>query len=333
MSNLTFYDRQRIEFYLHFKRVSLRDIAKFIGRDVSVVSREIKRHKPQFFPYSAELAQKAAGRKARITNKRKLDKCEELKVWVEARIREDWSPEQIAGRLKKHPPPELDKAKIKTICAETIYQYIYRQEYGERLYRHLRCHRPKRFKQGKRKERALNIPDRTPILLRDEVINQKQRFGDLEADMLCGKKGREAVSVHYERKSMHTSLQKLNSKKAEETTDAIKKTIENLPNGFVQSFTFDNGPENAKHIELKEYYDIETYFCEPYKAWQKGGVENTNKLLRQYIPKGTDMQNIDQEYLQLIEKRLNNRPRKSHDYLTPKEVLDKVLNAECCIKL
>lgn len=328
MSNLTFYDRSRIEFYLHFKRISLRDIAKYISRDVSVVSREIKRHKPQFSTYSAELAQIAAERKSRITNTKKMEKSEELKEYVEERIRNDWSPEQIAGRLINHPPPELKQLKIKSVCPETIYQYIYSKDWGEKLYKHLRTHRPKRLKRGKRKERRVNIPDKTSIHLREEIINSKERYGDLEADTLCGRIGKEAISVHYERKAMLVKLQKLENKGAEETLNAIKKTIENLPNGFVKSLTFDNGGENAKHNELKEDYEIKTYFCDTYAAWQKGGVENVNHLVRQYIPKGINMHNINQEYLMFVEKRLNNRPRKSHNYLTPNEVLDNILNTK-----
>lgn len=322
MSNLTFYDRQRIEFYLGLKQISLRDIAKFIGRDVSVISREIKRNKPQFSPYNAELAQKAADRKAKLTNKRKLDKSEILKSYVEKQLREDWSPDQIAGRIKEHAPPELKNACVKTVCAETIYQHIYNQEEGEpRLYKHLRTHRKKRIQQGKRKYRGVSIPDRIPINERPEFINQKERYGDLEADLLCGKRQKEAISVHYERKSMFVNLEKVYSMEAPENLKALKETIEGFPPDFVKTMTFDNGGENAEHAKLKADYGVETYFCDPGKAWQKGGVENMNKNLRQYIPKGTDIKKIEPEYLDFVKQRLNNRPRKTLDYLTPNEIL------------
>ena len=327
MSNLTFYDRQRIEFWLGIKQVSMRDIAGFINRDVSVVSRELKRHKPQLSHYNAELAQRAADRKSKFTNKKKLEKSEKIKSYIEDQLKEDWSPDQIAGRLKKHPPPELKKACVKMVCAETIYQHIYSQEEGEpRLYKHLRTHRKKRMQWGKRKPRGITIPDRTPISERPKLINQKERCGDLEADLLCGKRQKEAVSVHYERKTMHVNLEKVSSMEAPINLEALKETIESFPPEFVKSITFDNGGENAEHTKLKTAYDIETYFCEPGKAWQKGGVENMNKLLRQYIPKGTDIKNINQDYLDFIKKRLNNRPRKTHNYLTPSEVLSDAIN-------
>jgi len=327
MSNLTLYDRQRIEYYLNFKRLSLRDIAGFINRDVSIVSREIKRNKPQLSPYNAELAQRAAERKRKITNMKKLEKCELLKKYVREQLNDDWSPEQIAGRLTRHPPPELKKVKVKTVCAETIYQHIYNQNDGEdRLYHHLRRNQPKRQKQGKRKHRAQTIPDRVSIDQRPEIINNKERYGDLETDLVLGRYAKEAIQTAYERKAMYTILQKLASKKAEESKDALAETIETFPPNFIKSITYDNGSENTKHNDLKRDYRLETFFCDPYAAWQKGGVENLNGLIRQYIPKKTDLRTVSQERLKFIEKRLNTRPRKSLNYLTPSEVISNVLS-------
>jgi transposase, IS30 family len=324
MSNLTFYDRQKIEFYHNLKSFSLRDIGKIIGRDGSVIFREIARHKPQLGPYNAELAQAAACRKSKITNKKKLEKCPELARFIEDQLKEDWSPEQIAGRLKNHPPPELKKAKVRAVSMEAIYQYIYDQDGSIRLSKHLRRRHSNRKKQGSRVPRKICIPDRTPIYLRDEEINNKERLGDFEADMLCGKRGKEAVSVHFERKALAVFLEKLAGKDAPETTEALKRTIENLPAGFVKSITYDNGGENAEHVKIKAEYSIETFFCDAFAAWQKGGVENMNGLIRQYIPKKTDMATVTAEQLKFIQNRLNNRPRKTLDYLTPNEVLTNV---------
>src|SRR3990167_6590445 len=251
MSNLTFFDRERIEYYLNFKRLSLRDIARLIGRDVSVLSREIHRHKPQFSPYNAELAQKAAERKKHFTNKKKLEKCELLKQYVERQLKDDLSPEQIAGRLNNHPPEALQAAEEKGVCLETIYSWIYQNEESPCLYKHLRRHQGKRQGCGKRKTKVPIIPDRTSIHERPIVIESKKRYGDFEADMLCGRHGHEAVSVAYERKSMFVALEKLATKEAEETTQAYARTIENLPDDFAKSFTLDNGGENFKHTEIK----------------------------------------------------------------------------------
>lgn len=329
MQKLTFYDRQRIEYYLNFEQVSLRQIGKLIHRSHTIVIREVERHKPQFGPYGAELAQVAADRKAKLTNKKKLDKCTELKDYVEARLLEQWSPEQIAGRLKTIPPPELKKALVKTLCPETIYQHVYQKaEVGgenQKLYKQLRRHQKKRQKWGKRKHQQVNIPEKVSISLREEVINNKERYGDFEIDMLEGKRGKGAVSNHYERKMMLVILHKLPNKKAEETTEATKKTCESLPPRFIQSITYDNGGENAEHTIIRDEYELKTFFCEPFKPYQKPGVENANGLIRQYIPKGTDMETITPKYLKCVQNRLNSRPRKGLGYLTPNEVLSNVI--------
>lgn len=326
MSNLlTFYDRERIEYYLHFKRLSLRKIAGFIGRNHTVVIREVKRNKPQFFPYNAELAQKAADRRSHYTNKRKLDKDESLKDYVRARLRDDdWSPQQIAGRLKKHPPPELNK---QSVCMETIYQYIYCQADGEeRWFPCLKRAKRQRQRRYNRKPQKVSIPDRVSIQQREETINSKLRYGDWESDTLSFSRQKPALSVQYERKAMLVKIHKLTDKGAEETKEAITKTLDDFPGYFNKSMTFDNGGEGAKHQELKEVFNIQTYFCDPYKSWQKGGVENINGLLRRYLPRRTNLVKIENEQILIIQELLNNRPRKTLNYLTPNEVINKELN-------
>lgn len=329
MSKLSFYDRTRIEYYLNFKQLSLRDIAKLIHRDHSVVIREVNRHKPQFIPYNAELAQKAADRKAKNTNKKKLDKCPELKNYVVVGLANDWSPEQIAGRLKEHPPPELEESKVKTLSTEPIYQFVYHEAkvggQNGKLYKHLRRNQPKRQKRGQRKAQQVKIPDRVSIHQRTEDINLKKRYGDFESDNLEGKKSSPPISVQKERKSMYVIIHKLKSKEAKETNKALTKTIKYFGPEFVKSITFDNGSENFYHTKIRQKYNVQTYHCDPYSAWQKGGVENTNGLIRQYIPKGSDTKNINQKYLKFVQNRLNSRPRKGLGYLTPDEVLSSVI--------
>lgn len=321
MSNLTFYDRSRIEWYLNFKRISLRDIAKYIGRDVSVISREIKRHKPQFSPYSAELAQKAADRKLAHNTVKKLDKDSKLLDYVIKGLENDWSPEQIAGRLITNPPPNLKKKKI---CLETIYQYIYDDgtDYvGKPLYKYLRKKKSFRQKHYSRRPKKMMITDRTSIHDRPEGIDLKSSYGHWESDsMIC--KYRKPVSVQYMRKGMLVRINKIDNFKPESTNEAIIKTRESLPNHLTKSITYDNGIENSKHYELKEIFDdLETYFCDPYASWQKGGVENINGLIRQYLSRKTDLTTITDNDIYEIQERLNNRPRKSLNYLTPNEII------------
>lgn len=318
MSNLTFIERQQIEFYLGCK-LKKRQIAKLIGRDIAVVVRETQRNKSPYFPYKAEIAQKAAERKSHKTNKRKLDQNEKLRRWVLARLYDKWSPEQIEGRLKKYPPPELEGV---TITHEAIYQYIYQNKEDCSLYKHLRRRQWIRQKHGKRKYRAQSIPDRTSIHERPLETDKRKMIGHFESDTVEFSRQRAVLSVQYERKIQLARITKLPTKKAEDTEFALSKTLEDLPPELRQSVTFDNGGENAKHTTLKEIFEIQTYFCDPYAAWQKGGVENLNGLIRQYLPKKTNLANLNNDDILKIQESLNNRPRKGLGYLTPNETLD-----------
>jgi len=316
---LTNFERQVIEVNLA-KEKSAREIAFIIGRDHSVVSREIKRNQGQTFPYSSVLAQKAAERRSKYTNTKKLAKNWRLCLYVTNKLYEGWSPEQIAGRLKQYPPDFLHG---KSVGHEAIYRFIYDEDKGAPwLYHELRRAHPMRHLKGQRKpnKRTL-IPDRTPISVRPEVVNQRQRYGDWESDgMEFTRKKPGLVSVQKERKSHLLRLTKLETKQAQETRAAIENVIEELPNDFVHTITFDNGGEAAEHNKIKQEYGIETYFCKPYSPWQKGSVENIIGLVRQYLPKGSDITELTDNDLYKIQERLNNRPRKTLQYKTPNEI-------------
>lgn len=316
---LTQYEREIIETNLASGKSS-REIAKILGRAHTVVSREIKRNKGQLFSYSSIIAQTAADRRAKITNTRKLNKDWRLNWYVTRRLEKHWSPEQIAGRLKLEGQPGY-------VCAESIYQYIYDEDKGAPwLYHELRRSHPTRQIQEQRKpNRRTLIPDRTPISTRPEVINQRQRYGDWESDgMEFQRKKPGLVSVQKERKSQLLRLTKLETKRAEETRVALENVIEELPQEFVHSITFDNGSEAAEHNIIKHEYGIETYFCKPYSPWQKGSVENIIGLVRQYLPKGSDITELTNNDLCRIQEQLNNRPRKILQYQTPNEILEQI---------
>lgn len=248
-----------------------------------------------------------------------MDKDKQLHNYVIEKLKDGWSPEQIAGRLKHHSPPNL-----KTIIShEPIYQYIYRDGRdldGKRLYKHLRRSQPSRQKRYSRKGKKMMIPERVSIHLRPEEIDCKKTFGHWESDtLLC--RQRKGLSVQYERKSRLLRIHKLVNLKSETTNEAIIDTIDSQPLYLVKSITFDNGLENFRHSYLKEEFGIETYFCDPYKSWQKGGVENVNGLLRQYLPRETNLSEVTDEQIHQIQERLNDRPRKSLNYLTPNEII------------
>jgi len=316
---LTYEERQIIEKRLLQKK-SQRDIAGELSRDHTVIGREIRRNSGEHLPYSADRAQLYAEK--RIKNKKKcvgkLQSNEELKEIVIEKLKTEWSPEQIGGWLKeqcKDPPGHISH--------ETIYKYIYSREgKEEKLWQHLRTNRNKRMGHGSRRKQCERIPDRTPISNRPEEINTKNRYGDWESDTVeSAKAGKGGLSSHYERKSQVCRLHKLWSKRAEETVEKLMQTKDSLPDHLFLTVTFDNGTENTKHTELRQMFGIDTYFCDPYCSWQKGGVENLNKLIRQYFPKKTDFSKITEEEIYEVQEKLNNRPRKSLNYRTPNEVL------------
>lgn len=314
---LTLYERERIETYLRMKKKKSW-IADKLNRDYSVIKREIKRNSGEHLPYNAQAAQVLAEKRSRKTNVRKLEKNIELKNFVEEKIMEDFSPEQIAGILKEYPKENIPE----TISHESIYDYIYHHaEKQKEFYQHLRTGRSKRQRRFSRKKHKNTIKNRVSIHLRPLDIKEKKEYGHWENDLVeFGREQKEVLSVKYERKAMLCRLHKLKNKKAEENENSIVKTIESFPHYWFQSITRDNGKENANHTDTLNDFDIPTYFCDPYSSWQKGGIENLNKLIRQYLPKKCDFAKITQKDIFEIQEKLNNRPRKSNNYLTPNEV-------------
>jgi IS30 family transposase len=323
MTRLTYYERQIIELCVK-SNWGVRQIARHLGRAVSTISNELKPDKDQGkLPYSAKRGQLRAERMSHNTNKRKLDKDPVFGDWVRSCLSQDWSPEQIVGRLKEF-PGELPG---RSVCVETIYQFVYddRLDIQDKpLYKHLRTRRGSRIKQGKRRSNKTCIPERVAIKERPTIITNRKRYGDWEADSLLGK-ARQPIAVQLERKARLVRLTKLEGGSSEETAQAISRQLDELPEVLIKSMTFDNGPEFARHTQVRDNYHIPTYFCQPYSPYQKGAVENVNKLIRQYIPKGADLTNYSDQDIYQIQEKLNNRPRKSLQYKTPNEILQALI--------
>lgn len=319
MQRITFYERQVIEAKLRQHR-SHRHIAQFLRRDRRVIDREVERNCGDYSPYTATTAQRIADQRERKRTRQKLEKDSLLRTHVVAELRHDHSPEQIAGRLREQSaPPQLAG---KRICAETIYQYIYagagRFEY---LYPHLRRHHHRRRHPHARTPKKVVIPERISIHERPEEVTAKFRIGHWESDTAVCRKQRSALSVQYERKSQLLRLHRVANRSAQETTAALHDTVTSLPQYLFRTMTFDNGGEGAGHVELRQAYGIATYFCDAYASWQKGGVENANGLIRQYIPKDARLDAMTDVAIRAIQEKLNNRPRKNLRYLTPNEVI------------
>jgi IS30 family transposase len=316
---ITLYEREKIETWLRMKKEKSWIAAK-LNREYSIIKREIKRNSGEHLPYTAEVAQALSGKRAKKTNVRKLDKPKNLKLkeFVEEKLENDYSPEQISGILEEYPQENIRE----TISHESIYDYIYHHaEKQKELYKHLRTGRKKRQRKFSRKKQLNTIKNKVSIHLRPAEIAEKKEYGHWENDLVeFGREQSEVLSVKYERKAMLCRLHKLESKKAKENEDSIAETIESLPAHWFQSVTRDNGKENAKHMDTLNDFGVPTYFCDPYASWQKGGIENLNKLIRQYLPKKCDFAKITDRDIFKIQEKLNNRPRKSNNYLTPNEV-------------
>ncbi len=318
MAKITYFERQIIESGLRTQK-SKRAIAKALGRDHRVIAREVKRNSPAVRPYRAVAAQRLADQRERSRTQKKLEKDAALQTYVIEQLKENVSPEQIAGVVKTNPPKHLND---RNICHETIYQYIYEGEGRyQQLYLHLRRGKPRRQKQRARKPRKTTIQERISIHERPGVVEQKQRFGDWESDSMLCKQQQAILSVQYERKSQLVRIHKVENKSAEATLQALRETVTSLPQYLFKTMTFDNGTEGAEHMDIRNDYDIDTFFCDAYASWQKGGVENINGLIRQYIPKNADLTKMTSEDIYAIQEKLNNRPRKSLGYLTPNEVI------------
>lgn len=309
--------------YLKFKW-GPREIGRRLKRDPGVISREIKRNSRTDDKYVASDAQKRATFKSRKTNRRKLETNEALHDWVEKCLKEGWSPELISGKLKEQPPKTIKGA---TISHEQIYEYIYEGEgKWEGWYHYLVRKQPKRRKQRGRKPHKTTIKERVPISARPEVINTRERFGDWESDLAVFRKQKEVLSVQYERKGMLTKLHKVANKTAKENEQALMKTLEDLPPEYAKSVTFDNGTENVCHTNIRDTFNLETFFCKAYAAWQKGGVENTIGIIRRHLPKSTDLAKLTDDDIYKIQEKINNRPRKKLNFRTPNEVLQEQLS-------
>lgn len=327
LSRITFYEREKIELYLKREK-SHRWIGRRLCRSHTDITREVSRNSSPHFKYRAVDAQRLFEARRAKKNQKKLEKFEnrKLKEFVVIKLNEDLSPDQISGRLKNEPPAELAGS---TISHESIYNYIYNGEGRfEYLYPHLRTGRYKRQRRFSRKKRCKSgIPERISIHFRPEEAELKERAGDWETDSMIFSKQKEIISAQYERKFMLVRLHKLKDKTAEETENAIADSIESLPKEIWKTITRDNGMENAKHLDTLKNFAIPSYYCDPYCSWQKGGMENSNKLTRQYLPRNTDMSKVTDEQIYIIQERLNNRPRKSLNYSTPNEVAAKFIQS------
>ncbi len=301
---------------MHWEGKGPSEIARTIGRDKGTISRELRRNASQGYScYTPCQAQKrSVQRKLTARHSRPLLKSKKIQRYVRQKLKLGWSPEIIAGRLKKNG---------QSISHEAIYQFIYHRDTpdGNQLISQLcRAHRKRRIKGKGRKVRKTKIPNRVPIAARPKAVDQRKQVGHWESDTIISRKSKVALHSMTERVTRLLRLTKIKSKSAAETNKAVTKVLKKLPPKAKRTLTMDNGTENASHEVLTETLGIKCYFADPYAAWQRGSNEQVNGLIRRYLPKGTDFSKIDKDQIKKIEKLINNRPRKCLGFKTPVEV-------------
>jgi transposase, IS30 family len=326
-SHLTESDRLLVQLHLS-QGESQNSIAKRIGCSPSTVSRELARarahtgHLDRYFAFEGQLVhdrnRKSAGRA-----RRKLGASFDSPVAraVLKGLNEGWSPEQVCGRFD-----DLNAVRPgcrPKLCHETIYAAIYAQPRGElrtELVKALRKSRAGRLPRARGKGRCHAIQEAVSISLRPPQVAARIVPGHWEGDLIKGARNASAVGTLVERVSRRVMLVRLDKMDAQSVCDAFTKRLRRIPNAMRKTLTYDRGSEMSMHKELARRLKIDIYFCDPYKPSQRGTNENTNGLIREYLPKGMDLSTLTDQQLRFIEDRLNNRPRKILKFKTPNEV-------------
>jgi IS30 family transposase len=283
------------------------EIAEVIGSHKSTISRELHRncghrgYRPRQAHFKALNRHKY--RRVRI--------IQETWKTIEAKLRLDWSPEQISGWL--------GRTQAIRVSHEWIYQHILADKWmGGTLFRHLRCQKKRRKRYGGYDRRG-QLPNRVSIEKRPAIVEQRQRIGDWEADTIVGKRHHQAIVTLIERKSRFALLRKVEQRTAELVGSAILDLLQPVSDRL-HTLTVDNGKEFAEHEKIARELKADFFFAHPYTAWERGSNENLNGLIRQYIPKKRDFAFVDQSEVELVMDRLNNRPRKCLDFMSPFEI-------------
>jgi len=314
-TSLTLDEREEISRGLA-TQLSIRTIAIQLGRPPSTVSREINRN-GGYHRYRAALADKAAWKRALRPKVCKLAGNHRLIRLITNKLKQQWSPQQIAGWAKRlHPEDERYH-----VSHETIYKSLFIQARGvlkKELIQCLRTQRARRYpkKSGLKGKGLGKIPNAVPISERPASVEDRAVPGHWEGDLIVGPHN-SCIATLVERHSRYVMLVKLENKKTETVISALIKQSKKLPEELYKSLTWDRGSELTNHHKFTLATNIDVYFCDPQSPWQRGSNENTNRLLRQYFPKGSDLSVHTQTKLNKVARQLNERPRKTLDYETP----------------
>lgn len=308
---------------------SFGDIARSLGRSVSTISNEVSAGGCNRYTYRAATAHRRAQRKAkkRKLGKRKIVLLPRLRRYVHAKLRLKWSPDEIARKIAKRYPLDMTMR----ISPEAIYSYIYVLPKGALKKEFLACLRRERKRRHKRKKGGTEtvvkgkILDMLSIVERPKEIADRIVPGHWEGDLLVGKNRQSYLGSLVERTTRTTILIPLKNKTAEEVRKAFAKEAKKLPSHMRLSMTYDQGTEMAQHKLFTKETQMQVYFCHPASPWERGTNENTNGIIRQFFPKGTDFSKISRREVKHVQHLLNGRPRKILNYATPYEVINTLL--------
>lgn len=304
--------------------LTLTQIADSIGRSTSTISREVSRNGGRS-RYRANVADRRAWTQSKRPKKCLLALNESLRAAVAEKLSVDWSPEQVAGWLKRQFPDD----KSMHVSHETIYRSLFIQARGvlkKELVKHLRSRRGMRRSRHSSSEEAesrTSISDLVSIRARPKEVEDRAVPGHWEGDLISGSKNSHIATL-VERQSRFTMLVHVGGKDTESVVSALCREVGQLPEELKRTLTWDRGGELGNHRKFTLATDMQVYFCDPQSPWQRGSNENTNRLLRQYFPKKTDLSGYPQEQLNEFARKLNERPRKTLDYLTPVEKLQSI---------
>lgn len=312
---------------------SLNEIAKTLSRSVSTISREVAAGSCNKYTYRAGQAQRRAERNAR---KRKKDKFLlngrlKLKRYIHKKLRKKWSPVQIAKELEKDYPKDMTMR----IAPETIYTYLYvlpRGSLKKELLSCLRQNRKRRHKQSRGVKMERKIEDMLSIEERPKEVANRIIPGHWEGDLIIGKNNRSALGTLVERATRTTILVPVKNREAETVAKAFAKEVKKLPQQMKLSLTYDQGREMASHKLFTKITGVKIYFAHPRSPWERGTNENTNGLIRQFFPKGTDFNKVSRYEIKKAQDLLNGRPRQALDFQKPYEVFNQLINLNCCVK-
>lgn len=304
-------ERDRLSVF-RARKMSLREMARQLGRNVGTISREFKRNAGPSYQgcYMAHRAQGRADARKEAGHLRQRLRDPRLRGYARRQLGRGWSPERIAGRWKV-----LGRGRI---SHEAIYQWVYAQA-RDLIPCLVRAHRRRLMRGHSSKHKSSHIPSRTPIAQRPASVLKRRQAGHWEADTMVSRQSSASLQVLVERKTRTTRLTKLPARGAAEMRKAMNRSLSRCPKHLRRSFTYDNGSENVQHQQVNRTLGTKSYFCEPFHSWEKGSVENAAGLVRRHLPKKTDFAMVSADRIKRTERWINGLPRKCLGFKTSAE--------------